>query len=186
MAAKPLPSPEVLRQLLSYDPETGKLFWKHRGPEWFEDKRFTKAGAAKVWNAKYAGKQAFTPTNSKGYHTGSVLGKMLLAHRVGWAIHYGRWPAFFLDHADSDRTNNALSNLREANRSENGCNRTVARNSRSGVKGVRWYPKMGKWQARITVHGIQTHLGYFWSIEAAADAYSHAASRLHGEFARSS
>lgn len=31
MAAKALPAQDVLLQLLSYDPETGKLFWKERG-----------------------------------------------------------------------------------------------------------------------------------------------------------
>jgi len=30
MAAKALPSPEVLRQLLRYEPDTGKLFWRER------------------------------------------------------------------------------------------------------------------------------------------------------------
>lgn len=29
------PSPDVLRQLLRYEPETGKLWWKERGAEWF-------------------------------------------------------------------------------------------------------------------------------------------------------
>ena len=47
MANKPLPTPEVLRQLLTYDPETGKLFWAQRGAEWFTDGTYHTAGAAK-------------------------------------------------------------------------------------------------------------------------------------------
>ena len=37
MAAKVLPPQDVLRQLLEYDPETGRLTWKERGIEWFRD-----------------------------------------------------------------------------------------------------------------------------------------------------
>ena len=36
MAVKALPSPEVLRQLLRYEPETGKLFWKERSALFFK------------------------------------------------------------------------------------------------------------------------------------------------------
>ena len=94
MASKPLPSPEDLRQLMSYDPETGKLFWKERGAEWFTDGTYHTAEVqAQIWNTKYAGKEAFTPLNSCRYHTGAVLGKILLAHRIAWAITHGRWQA---------------------------------------------------------------------------------------------
>jgi len=30
-------TPELLRQLLRYEPETGKLFWKARTPDMFQD-----------------------------------------------------------------------------------------------------------------------------------------------------
>ena len=36
MAPKALPSPEVLRQLLCYEPDTGKLFWKERSRDMFD------------------------------------------------------------------------------------------------------------------------------------------------------
>lgn len=37
MATKPLPTPTELRQLLRYEPETGKLLWRERGPQWFSE-----------------------------------------------------------------------------------------------------------------------------------------------------
>lgn len=48
MAKHPIPTPEILRQLLDYRPETGKLFWRER------------EGNAR-WNTGYAGKEALRP-----------------------------------------------------------------------------------------------------------------------------
>ena len=184
MASKPLPSPEDIRQLMSYDPETGKLFWKERGAEWFTaNRRHTADIQAGSWNKKYAGKEAFTPINSRGYHTGTVLGKMLMAHRIAWAIVHGRWPEHFLDHINRVRTDNRLANLREATNAENLRNSDVPMGE-SGVRGVRFDRRYGRWQARITVHGKQKHLGYYNTPEAAAAAYAEGARRYHGEFAR--
>ena len=185
MANKPLPTPEVLRQLMTYDPETGKLFWAQRGAEWFTDgTRHTAEVQARIWNTKYADKEAFTPTNGTSYHTGAVLGKMLLAHRIAWAITHGRWPDHFIDHINGVRSDNRLANLREATNAQNGRNRVVQKDSVSGVKGVRFDRRHGRWQARITVHRKQKHLGYYDTPEAAAAAYAEGARRYHGEFAR--
>lgn len=179
MANKPLPSPDILRQLMSYDPETGKLFWKERPSEWFKY-----PAQAEKWNRHYANKEAFTPINSRGYHTGTVKGKMLLAHRIAWAITHGRWPNHFLDHINGIRSDNRLCNLREATNAENLRNRGVQNDSESGIKGVRFDRRYGRWQARITVERRQKHLGYYDTPEAAAAAYAEAARRHHGEFAR--
>lgn len=179
MAKKPIPSPEVVRQLMTYNPDTGKLFWKERPKELFKY-----PAQADRWNNHYAGKEAFTPTNSTNYHTGAIWGKMLLAHRVAWAIHYGQWPDQFLDHINGVRTDNRICNLREATQAENRCNAVVGSNSASGVKGVRWDARESKWQARVTVSRKQKHLGYFDNIEDAAAAYAAGAAKYHGEFAR--
>ena len=185
MALKPLPSPEVLRQLMTYDPETGKLFWKERGPEWFKDSKFhTSAIQAQIWNTKYAGREAFTPINSAGYHTGTVLGKMLMAHRIGWAIVHGRWPDHFLDHINGVRTDNRICNLREATHAENSRNSDIPMGE-SGVRGVRQDKRWrGKWQARITVDGVTKSLGAFETVEEAIAARRTAVIKYHGEFAR--
>ena len=184
MASKPLPSPEDIRQLMSYDPETGKLFWKERGAEWFTaNRRHTADIQAGSWNKKYAGKEAFTPINSAGYHTGTVLGKMLMAHRIAWAIVHGRWPEHFLDHINRVRTDNRLANLREATNAENLRNRSVARNNESGTKGVRMDKRSKRWQARIKIGGTSISLGAFASRDEAAAAYTAAAKKYHGEFA---
>lgn len=47
-------TPEILRQLLHLDEETGKLYWKERGPEWFNSER-----SCKIWNKKNAEKEVY-------------------------------------------------------------------------------------------------------------------------------
>ena len=187
MAKRQLPSPEVVRQLLTYEPETGSLFWKKRTPEWFADDGFHPAERqCRQWNSRHAGEKAFTPINSRGYHTGAIFGKMLLAHRVAWVIAHGRWPEHFLDHINGIRSDNRLSNLREATHAENSRNSGMQANNTSGFRGVRLDARYGRWQARITVNQRQKHLGYFDSAEDAAEAYASGARRYHGEFARRS
>lgn len=186
MATRPLPSPEVVRQLISYDPETGKLFWLFRDPEWFKFTDRTSAEVqARIWNGQFAGKEAFTPINSKGYHTRAILRKMLLAHRVAWAVHYGEWPSGFLDHLNGVRTDNRICNLRKSKNGQNMMNRGVLRNNESGIKGVRLDKRSGRWNARITANGNCVSLGYFDTSAEASAAWAEAAKELHGAFANS-
>lgn len=184
MAKRQLPSVDGIRQLMSYDPETGRLFWKERGPEWFVGTPQSPSKLAAWWNIRFAGKEAFTPTNSRGYHTAAIFSNMLLAHRVAWAIHYGAWPEAFLDHINGDRADNRIANLRQATAAENGRNRGPQKNSVTGIKGVGWCKKSQKWRARVIYQRKQHVVGYFDDISEAADAYAVAVKQYHGEFAR--
>ena len=184
MTDKTIPTPEELRKLLRYEPETGKLFWKPRFAEQFSDGRRSPERMASWWNTRFADKEAFTPINSKGYHTGAIWGKMLLAHRVAWVIAHGRWPEHFLDHINGIRSDNRLCNLREATNAEN-CRNSITPMGESGVRGVRMDKRWRKkWQARITVAGVAKSLGYYETKEEAIAARLAAAKKYHGEFAR--
>lgn len=178
MADKILPTPEQLRELLRYEPETGKLYWKPRPAELFKDKRSHGA-----WNARYAGKEAFTAISNQGYRCGRVFDRKHQAHRVSWAVHYGEWPRAEIDHVDNDRRNNRIGNLREATRSENMRNRGIENKNKSGYKGVSWCKQNRKWVARIGVDGKSIWLGRFSDIQDAANAYKTAAKEAFGEFA---
>ncbi|MEX3315676.1 HNH endonuclease [Sulfitobacter sp. PS-8MA] len=184
MAKKPLPCPTVLRQLLRYEPETGKLFWKER-PSWMFKLGGVKgqSGSAATWNARYAGKEAFTAL-SHGYPYSSINDRSVLAHRVIWTIVTGTWPGSEVDHIDGDRANNSWQNLRLVTSSQNKMNRGVQRNSTSGHKGVGFHKASGRWRAYIKVLGKQRHLGHFDTMEGACEAYRAAAAKYHGEFAR--
>lgn len=173
----PLPA-EAMRELLHYEPETGKLFWLAR-PE----SAFSSARAQLSWNARWAGKEAFTATNY-GYPVGNINARTYQGHRVIWAIVHGVWPEHDLDHINGDRADNRLANLREATRSENLCNRDMSPQNTSGHKGVYFHEKTQKWRAHIKKDGKFRFLGCFPVLDDAIAARALAADKLHGEFAR--
>jgi hypothetical protein len=158
MGTNALPSPEYLRQRLRYDYRTGKLYWR-------DD-----ATKNKTWRTRYAGTEAFTADNGKGYRMGRLDYSAHQAHRVIWAMHYGFWPQTSLDHINHDRTDNRIENLREATVSENQKNQSKHRSNTSGATGVYWYARYDKWMASITADGIKHHLGYFADKELAIAA----------------
>lgn len=172
-------APERLNEVLRYDPESGKLFWRDRGREFFETQR-----AFSTWNARYAGLEAFTSVK-EGYRIGTVFGVKMRAHRVIWAMLHGEWPEADIDHANGDRSDNRLCNLRNATRSENNMNTGIRSDNSSGYKGVSFYRPTGKWMACIRVSGKSKYLGYFGSPEAAHSAYMVAARQSYGNYARS-
>lgn len=164
MATKPLPSQEVLRQLLDYDPETGVLRWKERGLEWFATKR-----AASTWNARFAGKPAFTAIDNNGYRNGHLLGMNCYAHRVIWKLVTGDEP-IKIDHISGDQSDNGWGNLRSVIHVENMKNQKRHKSNTSGFVGVHFYRATGRWAAYIG-SGVGRHnLGHFESFEDAVRA----------------
>ena len=162
MAKKPLPTPEDLRQLLTYEPETGKLFWKVRGPERFKaDGRNGPERSAAIWNAKYAGKEALSTLNAGGYPAGDVFKTRIQAHRVIWAMVNGSWATGEIDHINGVRTDNRIANLREVTSQENRKNQRMRRANSSGVMGVHFCNRDKKWVAFIGVNGRSVNKGAF-------------------------
>ncbi len=86
-----------------------------------------------------------------------------------------------VDHrAGSGLNNQRSSNLRPATGTQNQGNRGLDRDNRSGVKGVYWHKKSGKWMARVG----RVYVGIFENLTDAARAYNAAAQEHFGEFAR--
>lgn len=146
-----------LLALLHYNPLTGELTWNHR-PD-----------AVRGWNAKYAGKPALNYVGKQGYKCGAIGNKSVRAHRVIWKMVYGTEPDQ-IDHEDHDKTNNRLINLVEATQATNAKNHPMRITNKSGVTGVHWFPRTQKWVAYIGVKGKAKNLGYFETIEEAAQA----------------
>lgn len=178
MPKREFPTPEMLRQVLRYEPDTGKLFWLRRPRDMFVSKR-----GCSTWNARFASKEAMTAI-SGGYHVGKVNYKLCMAHRVIWALVHGHWPENDIDHINGYRADNRLANLREATRSQNNVNSGVRADNTSGFKGVHFNKQQGKWQAQVYRNGKSKHLGFFVAAAEAGKAYQEAAKRVYGEFAR--
>lgn len=156
------PSIARLREVLSYDPDTGRLTWRVRTS----------------WRVQIGDEAGCA--GRRGYVYVRVDGCLMRANRVIFAIHTGRWPKGLVDHQDLDPSNNRWRNLREATRTQNNAN-SRARN-KLGIKGV--YPTNKGFVAKIGFNGRRIHLGTHKTPEAAHAAYVAKAKELFGEFAR--
>jgi hypothetical protein len=172
-------APSLLRVLLEYDTEDGKLFWRQRDEEMFPDSR-----SCKSWNARYANTEAFTATNRSGYRVGRILGCIYRAHRVAWALDSGSWPSDQIDHINGNRSDNRRVNLRPATRAQNSRNVRSHSGASSLYLGVFRNSTNTKWCAQIMIDGRRRHLGLFDYEIHAALAYDAAARKHFGSFSR--
>ena len=152
-----------LRDVLYYDPGTGVFTW--RG-----DTRNFKSGDV-------AG-----CAQGCDYRRIRINGTLYKAHRLAWLYMFGRWPVGQLDHINRNKTDNRISNLREASNSQNQAN-TIAR-GKSQFKGVSFSSATQKWRAGIKKNGVFKHIGFFKCEVEAARAYDATAKIVHGRFAR--
>ena len=152
---------ERLREVLSYDVSSGEFVWKVRP-------------AQNIRAGTVAGHK-----NGQGYWAIRVGGEKHNAHRLAWLYVYGRWPADQIDHRNGVRDDNRIDNLREATLSENQQNRKPNSNNVSGHQGVGWQIRSGKWQARIRINGVLTHIGLYEDIKDAIAAREEAKAKHH-------
>jgi hypothetical protein len=175
MATKPLPSRELVRQLLDYDPVTGALTWRPR-----DEALFKRHSQFLNWNNRYPGSAAGY-VSEYGYVVMHFQGTLFKAHRLIWLLVHGG-PVPEIDHIDGDRANNRIGKLRPATRAQNRANSIVSKNNSLGVKGVTL--RKGRFIARIMHNGEAIRLGSFKTLEEATKARQEVAERLNGEFAR--
>lgn len=184
MSASKILDAALLHNILYYNRKSGKLFWKPRTTEMFIDGKQSATKNCAIWNGKYAGKEAFTAKNGRGYFHGNILGFTVVAHRVAWAMEYGAWPEVNVDHIDGDKANNKISNLRHATQSENQMNRPKPSQNSSGVKGVYWCSRDNRWIAKLALNRRSLHIGSFIDLDDAHQAIKSARKRFHGAFAK--
>ena len=151
---------ERLKELLSYDPETG--VFRHL---------ITRSG---VRCGQVAGSR-----DKKGYVRLHIDGKKYFAHRVAWFYVHGLWPAHQVDHRNGINDANWIDNLRDATNAQNQQNSKLRRDNKARRIGVSWDSRRQKWRAQIRLRKKDYWLGYFQSEESASQAYAEAKQKLH-------
>jgi hypothetical protein len=155
---------DQLTALFNYEPKSGVFTWKVKG---------------KSYNI---GDEAGYYNKDNGYIRITIKKDQYYAQVLAWFYMTGFWPPAEIDHRDTNKKNNAWSNLRLATHEQNCQNRSHAKSNKLGYKGVR---RLGKrFVARIVCAGVRQNLGVFDSAIDAARAYDTAATKLHGAFAR--
>lgn len=156
-----------LLSILDYCRDTGDFTWKVN----------RQSHSAKVRPGAKAG-----TLHKHGYLIIGIDRKRFPAHRLAWFYVNEAWPerGMEIDHINMIPLDNRISNLRLATKALNRANQKVRRDSISGVKGVNFDYRAGKWRARCK----KRTLGLFATVEEASAAYAAAASDVFGEYAR--
>jgi hypothetical protein len=94
-----------VRDLFDYSEQDHGLVWlPRRGP--------------RNWNTRFAYRRVGC-VNQYGYRQLVYKRKNYSEHRVVWLWHYGVWPTQVIDHANRDRLDNRIGNLRDVSPSAN-------------------------------------------------------------------
>lgn len=132
---------ELLKELLDYNPETGKFYWK----------------VSKMWQIS-VGDEAGTLHKKECIHI-KINQKSYRAHRLAWLYMYGTWPKNMIDHINGDATDNRITNLRDVTNGENQRNRKSHRNGR--LPGTTWHKYKKLWMATAFINNKSKFIGYY-------------------------
>lgn len=141
----PIPLYFKIRELLDYNEDTGIFAWKK--------------------NNKIAGTK-----HSAGYTVITIDKVKYYAHRLAWIYMNGEEAKEQIDHINHDRNDNRFNNLRESSIHENGKNKSIYINNKSGVNGVAFIEDRNRWRASTRTNGVSINLGYFKTKEEAIKA----------------
>lgn len=171
---KPKPIPIVeLQEVLRYEPDTGRFYWRVRPSPTSRARAGDEAGSSE-----------------RPYRRVMVKKEHYSLHRLAFAFTYG-WAPESVDHRDGDTWNNTADNLREAtdrqqqqNKASLGVSKAPGRKYRKADGTVVIYQRTKGFQSGIRVNGKKVWLGNFETMQEARDAYRKAAAEHFGEFAR--
>lgn len=155
---------EYLRDIMSYDPDTGILRW-----------------AKKTTKRVVVGEASGHP-DKDGYLAVMIYYKVYRSHRLAWLWMTGEWPKHQIDHINGIPADNRWCNLREATEGQNMANKRGYNSL--GLKGIWRHRTTGKYWAQVMSKGIKYKRGPFDTPEEAHQAYRELALQHHGEYAR--
>jgi hypothetical protein len=136
---------------------------------------------AETWRSARPRLLALIP-HEHGYMTVRIDKRQRRVHRLMAEAFLGAADAVDVDHINRDRADNRLENLRLATRAQNIANASLGRANRSGVRGVCWDARRGKFRAEVKANG-KRRTGRFNTLSEAVAARAAWAAELHGEFA---
>lgn len=153
--------PDLLRKIMSYDPQTGIFTWRAKI-------------ASKVVVGRRVGSQ-----QRIGYWSTQISGRQYYLHRLAFAS-MGEPVPTLVDHIDRDRGNNRWANLRPATKSLNGANVGRRKSNKTGIPNVYWDKTRLKWAVCIKVMGRTVNRGRYDSLVDAEHAAKEARRDVHG------
>jgi len=127
--------------------------------------------------------------DTKGYRRIRINGTLYQAHRLIYQMFNEQWDITdtsqdnSVDHADRDKSNNNIDNLRVATNSQQKHNNGEYKNNTSGASNVYWDKQHKKWRVIVSVNKKPRHGGYFVNKEDAIAKATQMRNELHGEFA---
>jgi hypothetical protein len=146
-------SHSFITRVLRYEPETGDFYWREcRGP-----------------NAQ-VGYLAGRKPGNHGYKSIRLINYSYLSHRLAWFYYYKKWPLYFIDHINRDRSDNRIDNLRDVSNSVNAHNSVTRKDNSTGVRGVYYNSINNNWRAIINIKGKTIDLGSYTSFVEAVHA----------------
>lgn len=143
---------ELLKKLVTYDPETGVFTWNER-----DSSLIKRPSSLKSWNTRCAGNTTGT-IDGKGYLHLNYLGKFHRLHRLAF-IYMGKEVPPVVDHINGIKIDNRFCNLKPSSFKLNSLNKFRNSNNTSGVAGVYLNKRSTIWCAQMKFDGHTYHLG---------------------------
>lgn len=159
---------QKLKDVTSYDPETGYLTW-----------RVATSNVVKVGDL-------VGNLDSLGYRDARVCGVRSRVHRLVWLYVYGEWPSGLIDHINTDKSDNRIVNLRIASARQNVQNVLKSKStSTTGLLGVCFDSRNGRYYSLIREPGgKRKYLGRFETAQQAHEKYMKAWREMNPEVQR--
>lgn len=159
--------------------------WSDEKKLWvYREDRWCGGGCAGQHAIKRKGDKIGGSSKSK-YYAIRIFSNVYKLHRLAYCVYHNTVISDrdIIDHANMDKKDNSIDNIRLATMSQNQMNKPKRGGCSSIYKGVSWFSGIGKWYSCISIKGKQTRIGFFDDEASAALAYNAYAIEHHKEFA---
>ncbi len=153
---------ERLREILSYDVETGVFRWR--------------IDTVRCCMGDVAG----NTSHKRGYRHITIDYRKYLSHRLAWLYVYGKWPIGNLDHINGDTDDNRISNIRVATIQQNCWNKSLRKDNKLGVRNIR--RRGNGYRVQILIGRQRVYNKQFKSLEMAIAMRDQQLAAMRGEF----